>query len=573
MSNFISKIFMCYFFIALLLVGCNSTKKEQKNASEKDGRPNIILILADDLGYSDLGCYGGEINTPNLDHLAENGVRFTQFYNTSRCCPSRASLLTGLYNHEAGIGEMTTDRNLPGYRGHITENAVTLAEVLKSSGYHTAMSGKWHVSNTVVQETPEAQLNWLNHQESHPLFSPVEQYPTGRGFEKYYGNIWGVVDFFDPFSLVNGTDPVEDVPDDYYHTDAISDTAVAYIKQFSKEDKPFFLYVAETAPHWPLMAPEETIKKYENTYTEGWEHIREKRYAKMAKLGMIDTSSVKLPARWNDDLTWEDNPDKEWDARAMAVHAAMVDKMDQGIGEIIDALKESGELENTLIVFLSDNGASSENAAAYGPGFDRPSETREGEEIVYSTEKQAIPGPETTYSSIGKRWANVANTPFRFWKAESYEGGVHTPMIAYWPKGLKVKKGSITPQVAHVMDFMPTFVELADATYPKQYNGNDITPVQGLSLVPILKGEERKGHEMLFNEHFNAKYARSGDWKLVQKSGNKDNKWHLYNLEDDPTEINDLASQYPDRVKELENRWKEWAKSHNVLPKRKNQKK
>ena len=525
----------------LALSSCKSNpKQEEKGISSKDERPNIVLILADDLGYSDLGCYGGEVQTPNLNHLAENGLRFSQFYNTSRCCPSRASLLTGLYNHEAGIGEMTTDRNLPGYRGHITDNAVTIAEVLKSAGYHTAMAGKWHVSNTIVQETPEKQLNWLNHHEFHPRFSPQGQYPTDRGFEKYYGNIWGVVDFFDPFSLVNGTEPVREVPDDYYHTEAISDTTVAYIKQFSKEDKPFFLYVAETAPHWPLHALPEDIEKYKNTYTEGWESIREKRYAKMAQLGFIDTTVAKLSPRWENELKWEDNPHKEWDARAMAVHAAMIDRMDQGIGRIIDALKETGELDNTLIVFLSDNGASPESSAGYGPGFDRPSETREGEKIDYPVNKEILPGPETTFGSIGKRWANVANTPFRFWKAESYEGGVHTPMIAYWPNGLKAKKGTITPQVGHVMDFMPTFLELAGTTYPKTYEGKEITPVQGLSLVPILKGGSRQPHDMLFNEHFGAKYARSGDWKLVQMSGKNNNEWHLYNLGEDPTETNDL---------------------------------
>ncbi len=569
MSNLISNIFIRYFFVALLVSSCNSAKKKQQNAPDKDERPNIVVILADDLGFSDLGSYGGEIHTPNIDYLANNGLRFTQFYNTSRCCPSRASLLTGLYNHEAGIGEMTTDRHLPGYRGHITKNAVTMAEVLKAAGYHTAMSGKWHVSNTVVQPTPEKQLSWLDHHEQHPKFSPIEQYPVNRGFEKYYGNIWGVVDYFDPFSLVDGTEPVTEVPKDYYHTDAINDTAAAYIKDLSREKAPFFLYVAETAPHWPLMAPEETIEKYKDTYKEGWESIREARYKRMIKMGIIDSSSSKLSPRWNDDLTWEQNPTKEWDARAMAVHAAMVDRMDQGIGRIIDALKEAGELENTLIVFLSDNGASAENAAAYGPGFDRPSETRDGQEIVYATDKQAMPGPETTYSSIGQRWSNVANTPYRFWKSESYEGGVHTPMIAFWPKGITAKKGSLTKQVGHVMDFMATAVDIAGAEYPTTYEGNEIVPLQGKSLAPIFKGEEREGHEMLFNEHFGAKYARQGDWKLVQKSGNKDNKWHLYDLSKDHTELNDLADKYPEKVTMLDSVWQDWAETHNVLPKRK----
>ncbi len=541
--------------------------KNNKSVAEK--RPNIVVILADDLGYSDLGCYGGEIKTPNLDYLSQNGIRFTNFYNTSRCCPSRTSLLTGLYNHEAGIGAMTTDQHTPGYRGHITDNAVTIAEVLKMAGYHTAMSGKWHVSNTLEQENPEKQLNWLNHHEEHPLFSPIAQYPTNRGFEKYFGNIWGVVDYFDPFSLVSGTKSIKSVPKDYYHTDAINDTAVTYIKQLGKTDKPFFLYVAETAPHWPLMALPEDIAKYKDTYKGGWEAIREARYHRMVKMGLIDSTKLPLSKRWEGEVKWEDNPTKEWDAHAMAVHAAMVDRMDQGIGRIIKALKESGQLDNTIIVFLSDNGASAENAAAYGPGFDRPSETRDGRKITYATEKQAPAGPETTYSSIGDRWANVANTPYRYWKEESYEGGIHTPMIAFWPKGIKMKNGSFTNQIAHVMDFMATFIDVAKTQYPKVYKGHKISDLQGISLLPILEGEQRKGHDMLFNEHIGAKYVRSNGWKLVAGSRklDKENKWHLYNIENDQSETHDLAAKYPKKVAELDSLWRDWANHNQVLPK------
>jgi len=533
--------------------------------SEKDSRPNIIVILADDMGFSDPGCFGGEINTPNINWLAQNGVRFTNFYNTSRCCPTRASLLTGLYNQEAGIGEMTTDHHEPGYRGYLTENTVTIAEVLKAAGYQTAMSGKWHVSNTVEQPTKQEQLDWLNHQAYHPTFSPLEQYPVNRGFEKYFGTIWGVVDYFDPFSLVNGTTPVKTVPENYYHTDAINDTAAAYINEMSKNDKPFFLYVAENAPHWPLMAEPEDIAKYKGTYKVGWEAIREARYNRMVKMGLINPKTSPLSPRWDDEVKWKDNPDSIWDANAMAVHAAMVDRMDQGIGRILKALKANGQLENTLILFLSDNGASSENCANYGPGFDRPSETRDGREIVYATKKQKLSGTETTYSSIGPHWANVSNTPYRYWKAESYEGGIHTPMIAYWPAGLKLKKGSYNDHVGHVMDFMATFIDLAKTHYPKTFKGNDITPTSGISLVPTFKGKKNDGHEALFNEHFRSKYIREGEWKLVE--GSKDSSWHLYKIKEDRTEIHDLARQYPEIVKRLSERWKEWANTHQVFPK------
>lgn len=536
----------------------------EKVVKVPQAKPNIILILADDLGFSDLGSFGGEIQTPNLDWLAEKGIRFTHFFNTSRCCPTRASLLTGLYNHQAGIGQMTTDTGLDAYRGHINNTSVTIAEVLKSSGYETGMVGKWHVSNTVVQETPEAQLAWLNHQTEHPLFSPIEQYPTNRGFDKYFGNIWGVVDFFDPFSLVNGTEPVTKVPENYYHTDAINDTASVYIKEFVAKEKPFFLYVAHTAPHWPLHALPEDIEKYKDTYQVGWGKIREQRYQNLIELGIIDQNKAALSERWDKEFTWEENPNKDWDARAMAVHAAMVDRMDQGIGRIIATLKETGQLENTLIVFLSDNGASSEDAMRYGPGFDRPSQTRTGEPIVYPVDKDVMPGPQTTFTSIGLRWANVSNTPFQYWKMESFEGGIHTPMIAFWPEGIK-DPGSISKQVGHVMDFMATFIEVADAEYPVGWNGINITPTSGKSLVPIFEGNERDGHGILFNEHEGGRYVRTKEWKLVTLDKNQ--PWRLYRISEDQTEMNDVASQHPEVVAELNSLWQEWALKNKVLPK------
>ncbi|GAB3997366.1 arylsulfatase [Spirosoma daeguense] len=528
-------------------------------------RPNIILIMADDLGFSDLGCYGSEIQTPNLDYLANNGIRYRQFYNTSRCCPTRASLLTGLYNHQAGIGKMTDSEDQPGYRGHITDNSVTLAEVLKAAGYNTAMSGKWHVSNTTVQKDPKEQLAWLNHQKDYGDFAPLDQYPTNRGFDKYFGNIWGVVDFFDPFSLVSGTKPITNVPKNYYHTDAINDTAVAYIQSYAKSSAPFFLYVAETAPHWPLHALPEDIAKYKDTYKGGWDAIRKARYQKMVKLGLIDPAKTKLSERWKSEQSWETNPDKDYDAHAMAVHAAMIDRMDQGIGRIIKTLRETGQLDNTLILFLSDNGASSENCAAYGPGFDRPSQTRDGQKIVYDLEKKVMPGPQTTYGSIGQRWANVANTPYTYWKAESSEGGIHTPLVAFWPSGIKAKKGSYSNQVGHVMDFMSTLVDVTGATYPKTYKGHTITPTTGISLVPSFQGKTSAGHTELFNEHFGARYARSGDWKLV--SASRDTTWQLYNLATDKSETQDVAVQHPDKVRQLTAQWQQWAKTHQVFPK------
>ncbi|WP_443947304.1 arylsulfatase [Pedobacter sp. AW1-32] len=528
-------------------------------------RPNIVVIMADDLGFSDVGCYGGEINTPNIDFLAKNGLRYRSFYNTSRCCPTRASLLTGLYNQQAGIGKMTEAEDEPGYLGHLGENTVTLAEVLKNAGYHTAMSGKWHVSNTNVQKNPKEQLAWLNHQKDYGDFSPIAQYPTSRGFEHFFGTIWGVVNFFDPFSLVSDTKPIKTVPKGYYQTDAINDTAVAYINSWKKSNKPFFLYVAQNAPHWPLQAKPEDIAKYKETYKVGWDVIREARYKKMVKLGLIDSSNTKLSKPLGKTTSWENNPDRVWDAKAMAVHAAMIDCMDQGIGRIIDALHTTGKLDNTIIIFLSDNGASPENAAAYGSGFDRPSETRNGSPIIYATKKETMPGPQTTYSSIGRVWANVANTPYEYAKAESYEGGIHTPMIAFWPKGITKNVGGYSNQVGHVMDFMQTFVDVAGVKYPETYKGKNIIPTTGLSLIPSFKGKVSAGHEQLFNEHFGARYARLGMWKLVSLSN--DSTWHLYDLSKDHSETKDLAAQNPTKVAELRRLWQQWANGHQVFPK------
>lgn len=560
------KVIPLWLFACFVICGCVFSPEKGESVQQKDGRPNIVLIMADDLGFSDLGCYGSEINTPHLDSLARNGLRFSQFYNTSRCCPTRASLLTGLYNHQAGIGNMTTDRHTPAYSGHILKSSVTLAEVLKEAGYHTGMVGKWHVSNTIVQDNPKEQMAWLNHQAYHPLFSPLEQYPTSRGFEKYYGNIWGVVNFFDPFSLVYGTEPVREVPEDYYHTDAINDSAAAFVRQFSREDdRPFFLYVAQTAPHWPLHALPEDIEQYKDTYKVGWEAIRKARYQSMIEKGIIEKARYPLPPRWKNELNWEDNPHKKWDARAMAVHAAMIDRMDQGIGRIIDALREEGELENTLILFLSDNGASSEDCQQFGPGFDRPGKTRGGRKIIYPVDKKVLPGPETTFASIGKQWASVANTPFRYWKMESWEGGVHTPLIAFWPEGITAPEGSVTDQMGHVMDFMATFVDLANTDYPDAYNGHVITPLQGESLVPIFKGEKREGHSAIFNEHAGGRSVRTADWKLVTLDAKK--PWALFDMNKDRTETNNVAGKHPQVVQKLADRWRIWAKNNQVLPK------
>jgi arylsulfatase len=539
--------------LAVSVCACNGAGKG------KD-KTNILVILADDLGYSDLGCYGGEIQTPNLDRLAQNGVRFSRFYNAGRSCPSRASLLTGLYPHQAGIGRMTFEQHLPGYRGTMTHNGVTIAEVLKEAGYQTGMVGKWHVAETPLR--PD-QREWLAHQVYHETFAPKENYPTYRGFQDFYGTIYGVVDYFDPFSLVSGEEPVREVPEGYYSTDALSDSAVSYVKRYTGSDRPFFMYLSYHAPHWPLHALEEDIKKYEDVYKAGWESVRNARYERMRKLGIFQPGclSNRQSAR-----EWETNPTREWDARAMAVHAAMVDRMDQGIGKVLKALADAGELDNTLILFLSDNGCSPEICQNYEPGEnDRPDMLRDGTPMIYPRNKEVLPGPETTYASIGPEWANVANMPFRFWKAKMYEGGICTPMIAHWPAGIRLEKGSVADEPCHIIDIMATSLEIARAAYPKEYNGNSILPYEGKSILPVLRTGKRESHPVIGFEHFNEKALMSNDgWKIVQPG--KKAEWELYNLNTDRTEMHNMATTYPEKLNRMISQYEEWARRTMVYP-------
>jgi arylsulfatase len=521
-------------------------------------RPNIVLILADDLGYSDLGCYGGEVRTPHLDSLAQRGLRFTHFYNGGRCCPTRASLMTGLHPHQAGVGRMTIDAGAPGYRGTLTDNTVTIAEVLRTAGYRTGMVGKWHLSLT--QERP-GHMKALNNQTILDTFSDPRTYPVARGFDRHYGVIWGVVNYFDPFSLVRDAEPIRQVPDDYYITDALTDQAVKYIDDWSKESAPFFLYVAHVAPHWPLHALEPDVARYEETYRAGWDAIRNARHRRMVEMGLLPDDQPTLSPRHDPTKRWEDNPTKAWDARAMAVHAAMIDRLDHGVGRIISKLTDVGQLDNTLILFLSDNGASPE--AYPNPGFDRPSQTRDGRKIAYPPNKDVPAGPEETFFYMGPMWANVANTPFRRWKAETYEGGICTPLIAHWPGGLLTRAGEITHQPGHVIDLMATCLDAAGATYPQEFSGRQITPPEGKSLLPVFHGRQRDGHEILAWEHFGHRAIRRGPWKLVARSGAA---WELYDLSKDRSELNDVAAAHPATVKELDEAWHRWAERTHVYP-------
>lgn len=558
--------FLCRYVVACLLLSALTVALPSVAAAAeaKAARPHILLVMVDDMGYSDLGCYGGEVRTPHIDSLARGGLRFDAFYNTGRCCPTRASLLTGLYPHQAGVGRMTADYGTPGYRGHLAENTVTIAEVLRAAGYHTAMAGKWHLSVTQMQPR---HMRHLNNQLIRPTFSDPATYPVGRGFEQHYGNIWGVVNYFDPFSLVNNRQAVASVPKDYYITDALTDNAIRYIDEYASDDSPLFLYLAHTAPHWPLHALPDDIERYKETYTDGWHATRDARYKRQVEMGLVDPAVCKLPHHQPENASWTDRNDRSWDARAMAVHAAMIDRVDQGIGRIISKLKAKGIYDNTLILFLSDNGASSERPGA--PGFDRNSHTRDGRKVTYfgpGMPREKMPGDEMTYAGIGPAWANTSNTPFRYWKATQYEGGIRTPLIAHWPAGLTAAANSITRQPGHVIDVMATCLDVADVDYPSEFAGRQITPLEGRSLLPILRGKERAGHEAIYFEHFGAKAIRQGDWKLV---AGEEGPWELYHLAVDQSETNDLAAEQPERVKAMESLWQAWADRAHVSPVRK----
>ncbi|MDZ7723224.1 MAG: arylsulfatase [candidate division KSB1 bacterium] len=500
------------------------------SCQKKISKPNILLIMADDMGFSDLGCYGSEIKTPHIDRLAREGLRFTQFYNAARCCPTRASLLTGLYPHQVGMGGMVVrkpDESYTGaYQGYLNNECVTLAEALKPVGYTTLMSGKWHVGE----------------------FRPV--WPVDRGFDRYWGLISGAANYYNVTRTKNHQ-PIrtmardnEEIPlptENFYMTDAITENAIEMLKENS--DKPFFQYVAYTAPHWPLHALPEDIEKYKGKYMEGWDALRKKRYQKMVELGII-RKEWGLSPKDEGAIDWENVPDHELMDLKMAIYAAQIDRMDQGVGKILQTLQEQGRLDNTIVLFLSDNGACSE----YGPlGHD-------------FWENGVLPGGEESYQSYGRSWSNASNTPFRLHKHWVHEGGIATPLIVRWPQMIP-KGGKMTHQPGHIIDIMATLIDIAGVEYPSNNNGNTVQPLRGKSLLPVLRGKVREPHSYLFWEHEENKAVRHGKWKLVAESGKE---WELYDIESDRSEMDDLAAEHPEIVKEMNIAWEQWANKVGV---------
>lgn len=500
----------------------------------KPAPPNIIIILADDMGYSDIGCFGGEIETPNLDRLASHGMSFTQFYNAGRSCPTRASLLTGLYPHQAGVGSMVNPGDHPGYIGRLNENCATFAEVLRQSGYQTFLSGKWHVTHYNYND-PESTL--------HP-----ETWPLQRGFDRFFGTLSGAGSFFSPVSLMIDNEFIEP-HDEFYYIDEINDHAVKFIKE-ADDNNPFLLYVSHVAPHWPLHALPDDIIKFKGEYLIGWDKVRKKRYTRMIEAGIIN-SMWPLTPRDERVPAWEDAPNKEWEDHRMAVYAAQIYNMDKGIGRIIKELENTGRYNNTLILFLSDNGGSDEIIQ----GID----TRHGYFEHRGTSPNVFPGGPDTYASYAVGWANASNTPFRLYNKWMHEGGIETPLIAHWPDVIKPNK--ITHEVGHIIDIMPTLIEMSGTEYPLELNGNKLTHLEGISLLPVFKGEERAQHEAIFWEHNGNCAVRVGRWKLVSADNGQ---WELYDMGNDRTEMNNLIHKYPQRAENKVNMWEEWAIVANV---------
>ena len=525
----------------------------------KPPRPNIILMMSDDMGWSDIGCYGSEIQTPHLDGLADKGVRFTQFYNTGRCCPTRATLLTGTYAHQAGIGWMMRDQKLPGYKGDLGKNVRTIAEVLKTADYSTYMAGKWHVTPHV--RPGSSKHNW----------------PRQRGFDRFYGTIHGAGSFYDPNSLTRENtliSPLTDKeyqPKEFYYTHAINDHVERYIREHDGKN-PFFIYAAHTAPHWPMHALEKDAQKYKGAYNKGWDAMREARYKRQLEMGLIKKSWKMSPRA----RSWEDAPDKEWDLRNMEVYAAMVDALDQGVGRIVKALKDSGHYENTLFIFIADNGACAENMGrrkgiqyrdkdpeTLKPmGKDQlqldmiPRRTRDGRVVKQGTD--VMTGGADTYHGYGIGWANASNTPFREYKHWVHEGGISSPLVAHWPAGIgKERHGKLEHQPGHLIDIMATAIDLAGAKYPKKVGDTEIVPLQGVSLAPGFQGEEIGRKTPIFWEHEGNRAMREGKWKLVAKGAT--GPWELYDIDADRTELNNLAEKEPARLKSMANAWEDWA--------------
>ncbi len=558
---------MKYIAILMCILGLTNCKSDSEVSNEINP-PNIVLIMGDDMGFSDLGCYGGEIRTPVLDGLAAGGLRFSQFYNAARCCPTRASLMTGLYPQQAGVGHMVNDRGTPAYAGDLSHNAVTIAEALKGAGYATYLSGKWHITPYVIDNPDKS--NW----------------PRQRGFDKFFGMISGAGSFYDPRSLTDNNDYVAPRKG-FYSTTDFTDYAIRCIDDH-KSEKPFFMYLSYMAPHWPMHAPADEIAKYKGHYDKGWDQMRSDRYNRMKDMGLVGESWELTPRDSFVEAWSKDIPDQAWELANMETYAAMTTYMDMSIGRVVASLKANGMYENTLILFLQDNGACAEELDWIG---ERPTDTPtlgvnqlQTEMIPFKTRdgglikvmKDGWPGDPDGYTAYGRNWANASNTPFREYKHWVHEGGISSPLIAHWPDGIN-DKGAWRNEPSHLIDIMATCLDVGGATYPSTYNGHKITPLEGKSLVPAFANKSLE-REAIYWEHEGNRAVRMGKWKIVSKASKqrsflwdkverlKLEDWELYDMDKDRTEMNDISESHREIVQQMADMWMVWAKRAGAIP-------
>ncbi len=497
-------------------------------------RPNIILIMADDMGFSDLGCYGGEIQTPHIDTLARQGLRWSQFYNNAICGPTRASLLTGLYCQQVGH---------PGNRWNEPKDfskCITIGEALQRAGYHTMMVGKWQGRDLAVE----------------------------RGFDRFFGpNCQSKISYYhevqkNPFYLNNKrwTFPEQG----FFLTEALTDYAVQFLDEAAAQTKPFFLYVAYIAPHWPLHAREEEIAPYREQYRKhGWDFWRQHRFEQQQKTGLLPDNWTLAPLPQGVHA-WKDDRYQQWQAERMAAYAAQVTGVDRGVGRLMEALQRHKIEQNTLVMFLSDNGAApdggllpSQGGFGFQPNRKNNTWYLNGLAIRPGSGPSNLPGPPETFAAYGLAWASLSNTPLRGTKLTAWEGGIRTPLVVRWPAVIKTG-GHITQQFGHVIDFLPTCLDVAGGTYPRTLGERRPLPLEGKSLVPIFHGEQRTAHEQLCWSTPRNQAIRMGRWKLVNQRHGQD--WELYDLETDGTETTNLAEKYPERVQQMARRFEEWRK-------------
>jgi len=514
-----------------------------------ENKPNVILILADDMGFADLGVTGSEIKTPNIDALARDGVLLSAMYNCARCCPARASLLTGLYPHNAGVGHMGANLGTPAYQGLLRNDSATIAEHLRADGYRTLMSGKRHVAGDFEARKIDS---WRVGDVEHPK-------PRQRGFDHFYGIMDGATHFFSPHYMLEDDSRVETIPDDFYFTDAITDKAINMIEGAVSDGKPFFLYLAHTAPHWPLHAHPEDIARYDGVYSKGWDHIRTARHEEMNAQDLFQTT-WEISPRDEDVHRWSQEENQDWEASKMATYAAMVDRMDQSIGTLIAALRRLGQFENSLILFLSDNGGCAEFVAEEGWAQFYPDKTHDGKEITMGNVTDLRPGDAQTFQSYDKPWANVSNAPFRLFKHFVHEGGISTPLVAHWPIGFDGR--STAHASCHVVDILPTILEATGSAYQSEVGGHEIQPLQGESFLALLQGKGWEREQPIFWEHEGNSAVRLGQFKLVRLHNQP---WELYDMEADRTELTNLAGRHVGLETDIVAQYQAWAEQIGVM--------